>query len=82
MKFDSQDFNPLRTILFGLMGLMVSPVVAQENSEDWTTPLPAALPTKFDWVQLPSSNGLGVSGLTLVAGPGTFAYKNAVIAGA
>lgn len=37
----------------------VSEVGAGEESAGWTPPSPADLPTKFDWVQLPSGEWLG-----------------------
>lgn len=52
-----------RAVLVGLMALfvgVVTPVAfAQESKAGWIPPSPADLPTKFDWVQLPSGEWLG-----------------------
>jgi hypothetical protein len=41
------------------IALLPPSAFAEDSDRGWTPPSPADLPTKFDWVQLPSGEWLG-----------------------
>jgi putative salt-induced outer membrane protein YdiY len=78
IRIGCRGSTPFRTILVGLTGLLIgllaSLAVAQDSDGGWTPPSPTEMPTKFDWVQLPSGEWL--AGEVVALYDGTFEFDS------